>query len=109
LKIRLGLDQQAAFLGVDDELEMSNLNLGQNIPNPTNNNATINYSLTESANVTFEVVDITGKVIYTEVMGNKGAGAYSINVNTADFAAGIYYYTMTAGADKITKKMMVTK
>jgi hypothetical protein len=109
LKIRLGLDQQASFLGVDDELEITNLNLGQNVPNPTNDNTKINYSLTESANVTFEVIDITGKVIYTEVMGNKGAGAYSINVNTADFAAGIYYYTMTAGADKITKKMMVTK
>jgi hypothetical protein len=108
LKIRLGLDQNASFLGVD-EVEMSNLSLNQNVPNPANNSSLINYSLKESADVNFEIVDITGKVIYSENMGNKGAGSYSVNVNTADYAAGIYYYTMTAGADKITKKMMVTK
>ena len=95
-------------MGVED-LVSSNLTLGQNVPNPTSNSTSINYSLNESANVNFEIVDITGKVIYTENMGNKGAGLYSINLNTADYAAGVYYYTMTAGADKLTCKMMVTK
>jgi hypothetical protein len=108
LKIRFGLDQNASFLGVD-EVKMSNLSLNQNVPNPANNSSIISYSLNESADVNFEIIDITGKVIFSENMGNKGAGSYSVNVNTADYAAGIYYYTMTAGADKITKKMMVTK
>jgi hypothetical protein len=108
LKIRFGLDNTAAFMGVED-LVSSNLTLGQNVPNPTSNSTSINYSLNESANVNFEIVDITGKVIYSENMGNKGAGLYSMNLNTADYAAGVYYYTMTAGADKLTCKMMVTK
>jgi hypothetical protein len=108
LKIRLGLDQNASFLGVED-LISNNLTLGQNVPNPSNNSTKINYSLVEGANVNFEIVDITGKVVYNENMGNKGAGLYSMEINTVDFAAGVYYYTMTAGSDKLTCKMMVTK
>lgn len=108
LKIRLGLDQAASFLSVDD-LISNNLTLGQNVPNPADNSTKINYSLVEAADVNFEIVDITGKVVYSENMGNKGAGLYSMNINTADFAAGVYYYTMTAGLDKLTCKMMVTK
>lgn len=106
-KIRMGMDP-AGLLGVE-EVEMTNLSLSQNVPNPAAETSTISYSLTESANVTFEVVDVTGKVIYTENMGNKGAGVYSLTLNTAEYANGIYYYTMNAGAEKITKKMIVTK
>lgn len=107
-KIRMGMDNTVSFLGVD-EVEMTNLSLGQNVPNPANEVSTISYSLMESSDVTFDVVDVTGKLIYSENLGNKAAGVYSITLNTADFANGIYYYTMKAGADKITKKMIVTK
>jgi hypothetical protein len=107
-KIRLGLDNTVSFLGVN-ETEFTNLSLSQNIPNPANETATINYSLVEGAEVSFEVVDLTGKVVYSEEMGNKGAGVYSVTLNTADYADGIYFYTMTAGADKMTKKMVIAK
>lgn len=107
-KIRLGMDNTVSFLGVE-EAEFTNLSLGQNVPNPANETATIAYSLMEGAEVSFEVVDLTGKVVYSEEMGNRGAGAYNVTLNTADYAGGIYFYTMTAGADKITKKMIITK
>jgi hypothetical protein len=104
-KIRMGFD---ATIGVN-ELESDYLSLGQNVPNPTNGSTTISYSLTQASTISFEIVDVTGKVVYTENVGNKAAGVYTLNLNASNFAAGVYYYSMTAGNDKMTKKMIITE
>lgn len=108
-KIRLGLDNTVGMIGVNDNLTAENLTLGQNMPNPFNGTTTISYTLEEAADVTFTIVDVTGKVVYSEVMGTKGAGVYNMTINSSDFASGVYYYTMTAGTDKLTKKMIITE
>jgi hypothetical protein len=112
LKIRLGIDDNiwagSCYFSVN-EFELENLSLDQNIPNPSFNSTSINYSLKKSAEVTLEITDITGKIIYTEKIGNKGEGEYSLEVNTSHFASGIYYYSLIADSDKQTKKMIVSK
>ena len=107
-KIRMGFDNTALFLGVE-EGEMPNMSLSQNSPNPANGLTTIGYSLWESAEVNFSVVDVTGKLVYSEEIGNKVAGVYNIQLDTKNFANGVYYYTLTAGAEKMTRKMVVTE
>ena len=37
--------------------------LGQNMPNPFDNNSTINFELTNTSDVQFEFVDMTGKIV----------------------------------------------
>jgi hypothetical protein len=106
MKIRLGID---GTVGIGEEIASNNLTLGQNMPNPAGNTTSIGYTLNESANVSFEIVDLTGKVIYSENMGNKGAGIHNLNINTTDFASGIYFYSMTAGNEKLTNKMLIEK
>jgi hypothetical protein len=91
------------------EITNNGLSLMQNIPNPATFSTEIRYSLGNTANVKLEVVDVTGKVIATHALGMRAAGDHSFELNTSDFADGIYYYTLTAGADRLSNKMVVRK
>ena len=101
--IRLDFDPNLTI----DEAAMNAISLGQNMPNPANDVTTINYTLNSAANVTFTVTDITGKMVYSSTEGTMPAGTFVKELNTEDFPAGSYYYTLTAGENQITKKMMV--
>jgi hypothetical protein len=84
--------------------------LAQNSPNPAVNSTTITYSLEKDANnVSIKIIDAAGKTVRTYNEGNKAAGKYSINVETASLEAGVYYYALTAGKGRIASKMVVTK
>lgn len=83
--------------------------LSQNMPNPFSSNTTINYSLAGSVPVTFTVTDLSGKVIMSENYGKQATGGHSIDLNSNQFASGVYYYTLTAGASTSTRKMVVAK
>jgi len=83
--------------------------IGQNVPNPFDNNSIINYSLEEGANVSVQFVDVSGKVVKSINQGNQTAGSYQINLDGADFAEGVYFYTFTIGTKEVTKRMVVTK
>jgi hypothetical protein len=93
-----------------NEETASNLQLGQNFPNPTNGVTTINYSLLDNASqVKIEIVDVTGKLVMSINEGSKAAGNYNVNINTNQLAEGVYMYSLTDGVNKITKRMIVTK
>lgn len=103
--IRMNLDNT---IGVN-ETENYNLTLFQNRPNPTNGTTSIAYTLETASDVNFTMVDLTGKVVYSNNFGTMNAGQHNIDLNATDFAAGVYYYTLTAGAEKVTLKMVVTE
>jgi len=111
-------DQQPAKAGLKIELQgvstdeneaLNNNTLKQNIPNPFNANTVINYSLTSNQRVSFEVVDVTGKLVKTMNLGSQGAGNHQIQLNASEFNKGIYFYTLTTGDVRMTKKMVVNK
>jgi flagellar hook assembly protein FlgD len=97
-----------SFVGVE-EVEIQNLTVGQNQPNPFGDNAFINYELNESANVMIEFTDLSGKVVKTINNGQQQAGTHTLYIDGNDFAEGVYYYTFTVGAEKITKRMVIAK
>jgi hypothetical protein len=106
----VGIMLPGSVLGVDGEVATeAGIQLYQNTPNPFNGVSTINYELPQAGQVTFEVFDVTGKQIVEMNEGNKGAGSYQVSLNAADFAAGAYYYTLTVGAERVSKKMVITK
>lgn len=94
--------------GVADEAQLIS-SLEQNVPNPFSANATINYTLAKASDVTFTVTDLSGKVILSQNYGKQSAGSQKITVDGANLANGIYYYTLTAGSSKATRKMVVSK
>lgn len=84
--------------------------VSQSFPNPTNGLATIKYSLTEAAKVDFTVTNMIGQVVEQVSAGTIAQGNHNVQLNTADYNAGIYFYTMYVdGLPVATHKMVVSK
>jgi aminopeptidase N len=83
--------------------------LGQNIPNPALGTTSIAYDLPVSAEVVVCVYDVTGKLLRTINEGVKTPGSFEIQLNTTGLMTGVYFYTLQAGENKATRKMMIIK
>ncbi|MBX7094697.1 MAG: T9SS type A sorting domain-containing protein [Flavobacteriales bacterium] len=103
--IRFNFD---ASIGVN-EITNGNLELFQNVPNPANGTTSIRFNLLDNADVAFEMVDVTGKVVATADLGNKGIGNHTMTLDVTKFATGIYYYSIIANGNRMTKKMVISE
>lgn len=65
-------------------------------PNPTSNNITVNFVLTESADVNIEVVDIKGREIYKTDLSNFTMGEQSIVIRSEEWNDGMYFVNLKA-------------
>ena len=93
--------------------------LEQNYPNPFNPTTTIKYSIPNVSsgfslsNVTLKVYDVLGKEVATLVNEKKPTGNYQVkfNASSADggLTSGIYFYSLTSGSFKKTKKLILIK
>jgi hypothetical protein len=104
---KVRLVEGACDVNVSEMVDLG-FSLSQNIPNPANGTTSITYTLAEAGEVSFEVVDITGKVVSTLNIGQKSVGDYNITFDASSFAPGVYFYTLTVGNAKITKRMVIT-
>lgn len=75
------------------------------VPNPASNVVTINFSLASTSDVTVTVTDMLGNVVATQKANNLNNG--KATVNTADYAAGVYMYTVTANGERATGRFVV--
>jgi hypothetical protein len=80
--------------------------LGQNVPNPANENTLINYSVPEAGEVFFHVHSISGQLLYSKTI-EAPRGTQSIELNTAMLSAGVYFYSMEYKGERIVKRMSV--
>ncbi|MBS1515605.1 MAG: T9SS type A sorting domain-containing protein [Bacteroidetes bacterium] len=86
-----------------------NYSLMQNYPNPFNPVTKINFSIPKSGNAVLKVFNSSGMEVETLVNQNLTAGTYSVDFGNSNLASGIYFYTLSAGGFKETKKMMLVK
>jgi hypothetical protein len=89
--------------------ENSGITFVQNSPNPAKDQTVISYQLNNSANVSLQVNDITGREVFATNFGVQSAGANQYTLNTSAFAPGIYVYTLMVDNSKVVKKMTVVK
>ncbi len=83
--------------------------LAQNYPNPFNPTTKISYSVPSRAQVTLRVYNILGQKVETLVDEVKEAGAHVVTWDASEFASGMYFYKLSAGATKLSKKMVLLK
>ncbi|MDG2226111.1 MAG: T9SS type A sorting domain-containing protein [Flavobacteriales bacterium] len=103
--VRMNFDPS---IGIEEVSQTGDI-LGQNMPNPFDNNSTINFELKNTSDVQFEFVDMTGKIVKTMDLGTLVNGPHSIQVDATEFASGVYYYSLVSEGSKITSKMIVQK
>lgn len=70
--------------------------LGQNFPNPFNPLTTVNYQLGRPSDVVINVYDLLGRTLISFTENNLREGSYSIKINMSEYAAGAYFYSVTA-------------
>lgn len=75
-------------------------------PNPSNNEAKVEFNLANASDVTINVTDITGKTVETVKLGNVNAGVNSANLNVANYATGIYNVVITTNETSVTSKLI---
>jgi len=74
-------------------------------PNPATENITVNYSLEQSAKVTYIIYDLTGKQVQSE-SANRFPGAQQQNVNVNNLQAGTYLLSVNVDGNVITKRFI---
>ncbi len=83
--------------------------LKQNYPNPFNPSTKIEYSVPEKSFVIIRLYDILGREINTIVNEFKIEGKYTVEFDGSHLPSGVYFYRLTAGDFKSTKKMVLLK
>lgn len=83
--------------------------LSQNYPNPFNPQTTIEYSLPEQAWVRLEIYNSLGQRVTVLVDRIQQPGNYTIEWRGDNRASGVYFYRITAGEYRKTRKMVLLK
>lgn len=88
--------------------------LSQNYPNPFNPETKIHFQLPKSGKVVIKIFDVLGREVRTLVDGDRNAGFHEVTWDARDnfgrqVSTGIYYYQITAGEFRQTKKMLLMK
>ena len=97
-----------------ESTQLVDFTLSQNYPNPFNPVTAIHYDLPEDALVNITIYDMMGRIVKTMVNAQQNAGYKSVIWDATNNAgqpvsAGLYLYTIQAGAFRQTKKMVMLK
>lgn len=78
-------------------------------PNPTSDNANIQYSLKKSLNVIMDIYNIKGEKVKSVNLGTQSSGAHQFNINITDISSGTYFMNATMGEDKSVTKFVIAR
>ncbi|MFC1536033.1 aryl-sulfate sulfotransferase [Candidatus Neomarinimicrobiota bacterium] len=98
----------------DDGSRITKFTLYDSYPNPFNPITNIEFSLNERINVTITIYDLVGNTIKTLVNDVLESGLNTITWDSRDkndalVSSGIYFYSLQAGQQNQTKKMMLLR
>jgi hypothetical protein len=100
----------ATLIGVNNNSTTAKeFKLNQNYPNPFNPTTTINYNVPSRSFVTLKIYNVNGQEVRTLVNGIQSAGNQQLVFDASNLPSGVYFYTITAGDFKDTKKMILVK
>jgi hypothetical protein len=105
---RITMSELTNSRNVNSEIP-ENYSLNQNYPNPFNPSTTISFNLQNREFINLKVYDLNGKLVRNLINDFYSGGSYDIIFDGSDLSSGIYYYSLTAGDFKQTKKMTLIK
>ncbi len=76
-------------------------------PNPSNDNAQLNFELASETAVIISVSDITGKSVYSENKGTLTQGRHFAMINSASLSKGFYTVAVQTNNGRSTAKLIV--
>jgi hypothetical protein len=96
----------AGTTGISDLISENKMSLS---PNPAKDLSKLAFELKAASNVQVEIYDIVGKLVSTVANQHMGAGAQTVDINTANLPAGLYNVKVSAGSTMMVERLSVTK
>jgi hypothetical protein len=87
---------------LSDELIVSS-----NYPNPFTGKTYVNVTLAKAGDVTIEIRNVIGQKLSSSNYKNLKSGLNTITLDASSLTHGLYFFTVTAGNNSVTKKMIV--
>jgi hypothetical protein len=78
-------------------------------PNPFNAQTEISYNIATPGRVRIDVYNLTGQKVETLIDDYRDAGRYDVIWDASNYSSGIYFYRLTAGEHRFTKRMTLIK
>ncbi len=83
------------------------MTVSQNYPNPFSALTNIDVTLINSGDLTLEVTNMLGQVLFTQQNKALAAGVHTLSFDGSSFSSGIYFYTLRTADSALTRKMSV--
>lgn len=93
--------------GVGENSSLTETMVSQNFPNPFNGSTTVYVNLTEKTEISLEVSNLMGQVVYSIPSQTLSAGKAELTIQSANLESGVYFYTVRSGDSSVTKKMII--
>ena len=94
--------QQVTVTGIVDISQSLTTNI---YPNPTNNEVTIAYSLTQEQQLEITLTDLTGRTISRLYSGTQAVGVYNIVTDLSTLTGGIYLVNFITPEGSLVRKI----
>ena len=113
-----GIFGQGVSTGISEieSAKPESYSLSQNYPNPFNPTTNIRYHVTLAAGsstnnsfVSLKIFDVLGREVVTLVNEEQNAGTYEVSFDASKLPSGIYFYTLSSGDYKETRRMVLLK
>jgi hypothetical protein len=76
-------------------------------PNPADDKTRVEFTLTNSCKVNFQLYDLTGKMVKTAEAGHLPTGRHEVTLNVGDLTAGTYVLRVNAGDRSSSGKIII--
>ena len=94
------------FASVPENPAVENVTVSM-YPNPVSDQATISFNLESNANVSYQVFDMTGRMVMSKNIGQFGEGLHQVTINTENLSTGSYILRLSQGATSSAVKFLV--
>ncbi len=94
------------FASVPENEEVNAITVSM-YPNPVASQATLSFNVEESSNVSYQVFDMTGRMVMNQNLGRLNNGEHQVNINAENLSTGSYILRLSQGANSASVKFLV--
>ena len=76
-------------------------------PNPSKEDAIINFSLSKHSQISINITDLNGKIVSSQMNEEATAGSYSKKLELSNLNAGTYFVKIKSDDNTVTKKLVI--
>ena len=93
-----------SYLGIKEISNISNISF---FPNPSHGTTNIEVSIIKASDINISISNMLGQKVFEVNKGTVNAGTYTYTFDATMLRSGVYYYTVKAGSQSITNKIVI--